>query len=562
MFFLTSCEGPQPNIKKILFFYKPFLKNHWCPLGWLFILSISWSIAETIAPYCIKLMIDEIALQTGTPQEIFPSLFWIGGLYIGLIVLLEGSLRLCHLIWIQVVPELKANIRNKSLQDFQQQPFGFFHDIPVGKAVTQYRHLSHCFEQLLSSVLYGVFPTVVSSLLAFLLMYHTSPVVALLFALWYVGMNGVTYFFARQSFAAANDQAEAETKIIGHVGDLFRNDIPRRTSASVLCSDTQIMESLQAKERDKSKKLEWISFKTDLLRGSLSLAMLLFVIIFLMIGWKKNLISLGDFSFITAICLYARRSAWMAAVQLLEIFKTLGVLSQALAPINLSKIKESPKKKKPQKLKGIITVQNLCFGYTPSKPLFHRLNFHIEPGEKIALIGPSGVGKTSLMHLLLGFYQPTSGKILFDGIDQRILGRENLQSNMAYVPQTMSLFHRTIRENIIYGNGDVSEEELFQAARHSSCHAFIQELPKGYDTIVGEDGLKLSGGQRQRIALARALLKKSAILILDEAFSALDHKNESQILDAILTNHSHKTILLISHRSHSVQKMQREIIIK
>lgn len=561
-FFPTSCKEDKTDLKKILRFYRPFLKKYRRNLIFLMALSLTWSVSETVAPYCIKLIIDKLSYQDGLPQDILRALIWMGALYMGLVILMESSLRLCHFIWIKTLPELKAKIRDKSLHSFQQQPFGFFNDTPVGKAMTHYRHLSHCFEQLLSSFIYSIFPTVISSLAALILMYPNSPIFTFLFALWYFGMNGVTYIFAKRSFKAATQQAEAETKILSHVGDLFRNDIVCRTVSWALCPDPSLTYSLQQREITQAKKLEWLSFKTDLLRGGLSLAMLLFMMIFLIGGWKKEVITLGDFAFIASMCLYARRSAWVASIQLLESFKTLGTLSQSLASLNLSVPKAQTHRTFSRNLKGNIIVQNLCFGYVPSKKILHNISFHINAGEKVALTGKSGIGKTSLVHLLLGFHQPTSGKILFDGIDQAALGNKNLRSNISYVPQMMTLFHRTIRENILYGTGHTSEKELFEAARQARCHDFIQELPKGYDTLIGEDGIKLSGGQRQRVFLARAFLKNAPILILDESFSALDHENEYQILEALLSQNVRKTLILISHRTCSVEKMERIIEIK
>lgn len=546
----------------VLNFYKPFLHKYKSPLCCLFFMPIIWCLAETIAPYLIKIIIDEIALQPYTEYSIINTLIQAGIGYTILMVIMELALRLCNFIWIQTIPKLKAEIREKALELFENQSFDFFNTHSLGKLITKYRNLSHCLERSLSHVLYGIFPTIISSFIAFLFILNISPIFAYLFGGWYVGMNFMTYIFSQKSFGASNQQTVQENKLIGYVGDLFRNQLARRISISPY-DDKKIFQKLQKREIQKSKNLEWVSFKIELLRSVLSVSMLIFMIMCLIFGWKQDLITLGDFSFVTAVCFYARRSAWVAAIELLGLFKELGIAAQSLVDL-------SPQEKPSSRLlssaltslKGGITIYNLNFSYENKEPLFTNFNLKIKPGEKIAITGPSGIGKSSLIQLLLGFYELESGKILFDTIEHKSLTQADRGYFISYVPQTTSLFHRSILQNISYGTPKALYSEIIEVAKQAQCHDFITSFPKHYETIVGEEGTKLSGGQRQRIAIAQALLRKNPILILDEAFSALDYTNETKILTTILNLYKDKTVILISHRETSIKKMDRIISLK
>ncbi len=546
--------------KLIIYFYLPFIVKYKFRFFGLFLMPILWCVAETSAPYLIKVIIDEISLggKQGN-NNIANVLVSSAIIYIALMFVMEASIRLCNFIWIQTIPQLKTEIRTKGLKDFQKQSFSFFCFTPLGDLVSKFRNLSQCFDQILSQMLYGIYPTMISSIVIFIFILNISKFFAVFFCFWYIGMNWITYHFAKKSFYTSNAQAFAENKLLGHIGDLFRNSISTRIFSSN-CIDDALTQKFQTRELLESKKLEKISFYTDSLRGLLSLAMLGIMMVSLTVGWKKGLITLGDFSFITAVCFYARRSAWMASLQLFSLFKELGILSQTLDTVPAVSEKKPLGVRNP--LAGGIDIKNVVFSYQNSHSLLKHINLCIAEGEKIGITGSSGSGKTSLIYLILGFFKPQQGSIEIGGVPLEQLSDKTLRDCISYVPQSVPLFHRTIYENIQYGSPSATKEEILRVAQKANCHEFIEKLENGYDTIIGEDGIKLSGGQRQRIALARALLKKAPILILDESFSALDQKNEIEILDNILSSKIKRTILLISHRKTSLEKMDRCIYLK
>jgi ATP-binding cassette subfamily B protein/subfamily B ATP-binding cassette protein MsbA len=202
-------------------------------------------------------------------------------------------------------------------------------------------------------------------------------------------------------------------------------------------------------------------------------------------------------------------------------------------------------------LTGDVIFRNVSFGYERGRPLLEEVSFHIHPGQKVALVGPSGTGKSTLIGLILRLYEPQRGCILLDGVDVRDYQRESLRRSIGLVLQDSVLFAATVRENIAYGQPEASSEAIEAAARHAYAHDFIMALPDGYETVVGERGCTLSGGQRQRICLARALIKQPSILILDEPTSAVDPASASMIHVAINRLHADKTVVLISHQISS-----------
>jgi len=224
----------------------------------------------------------------------------------------------------------------------------------------------------------------------------------------------------------------------------------------------------------------------------------------------------------------------------------------------------APSTVSPPRLRGDVQFDGLSFRY-PSRPamaVLDHLTLHARAGEKIALVGPSGSGKSTIVSLLLRFYEPDAGRLLIDGRAASEYSLEDLRANMAIVPQEVLLFGGSIEENIRYGRPDATLEEVVTASRQAACHEFIERFPEGYNTIVGERGVKLSGGQRQRIAIARALLKDPAILILDEATSSLDSESEHLIQQALGILLQNRTAFIIAHRLATIRKVDRIYVIE
>ena len=229
-----------------------------------------------------------------------------------------------------------------------------------------------------------------------------------------------------------------------------------------------------------------------------------------------------------------------------------------------SDIREIPEAQPLTGVEGRITLEHVSFSYSDEggDPILQDVSLQVQPGEVLALVGPSGAGKTTLVNLIPRFFDPTSGQISIDGKDLRSLQVESLRKQIGIVPQETLLFGSTVRENILYGRLEASEDEMIEAARSANAHEFIIQLPKGYDTIVGERGVKLSGGQRQRIAIARAILKDPCILLLDEATSSLDSESEGLVQEALERLMAGRTSIVIAHRLSTIQNANRIAVLE
>jgi len=224
-------------------------------------------------------------------------------------------------------------------------------------------------------------------------------------------------------------------------------------------------------------------------------------------------------------------------------------------------VTERPKARNLPRLTGEIAFERVDFGYTPERLILRDINLHVRAGEVVALVGPSGAGKTTLVQLIPRFYDPTAGRVLANGIDLRDVTIRSLRSQIGIVAQDTILFSGSVRENIVYGNPDASDDQLLAVARAAHVEEFVAELAEGYDTLLGERGTKLSGGQRQRIAIARAFLIDPRILILDEATSALDSESERLIQDALARLMRDRTSVIIAHRLSTVLHADRIVVL-
>ena len=227
-----------------------------------------------------------------------------------------------------------------------------------------------------------------------------------------------------------------------------------------------------------------------------------------------------------------------------------------------SDVKDRPGARPAAPLKGEIELEHVSFQYPDSGPILQDVNFHIQPGQVAALVGPTGAGKTTIASLIPRFYDPSEGVVRVDGMDVRSLQQKTLRQQISFVLQETLLFHGTVWANIAYGKPDATRDEIIHAAQIANAHEFIEKLPQGFDTMVGERGVTLSGGQRQRIAIARAVIRDTPILILDEASSGLDAASEKLVFEALDRLMEGKTSLVIAHRLSTIRRADIILVIK
>lgn len=252
---------------------------------------------------------------------------------------------------------------------------------------------------------------------------------------------------------------------------------------------------------------------------------------------------------------------WYTMSEIDEFNKAIGRCKQSLVALMSGlEIKDKADAAPLKVNQGQINFHNVKFHYKGNEALFEKKSIEIQAGQKVGLVGYSGGGKSTFVNLILRLYDVTDGVIFIDGHDIRDVTQDSLHESIALIPQDPTLFQRSLMENIRYGNTNATDEEVIDAAKEAHAHEFIEKLPEGYASLVGERGVKLSGGQRQRIAITRAILKNAPILILDEATSQLDSLTENLIQQTLWELMQRKTTIVIAHRLSTLLKMDRILV--
>ncbi len=283
--------------------------------------------------------------------------------------------------------------------------------------------------------------------------------------------------------------------------------------------------------------------------------------------WLGGSMTPGAIAVATALVLRFQGMSQWVMWEMSQLFENIGIVRDGISSISLPRVvSDPPGAKAIGTVKGHIRFDDVSFHYGKKSGVIEHLDLDIKPGEKIGLVGRSGAGKSTIVNLLLRFYDRESGVISIDGTDIATVQQDTLREQIGVVTQDTSLLHRSVRENILYGRPDASEEEMIAAARLAEAEDFIQTLVdlqgrQGYDAHVGERGVKLSGGQRQRVAIARVLLKNAPILVLDEATSALDSEVEAAIQGQLHLLMRNKTVIAIAHRLSTIAAMDRLVVI-
>ncbi len=277
--------------------------------------------------------------------------------------------------------------------------------------------------------------------------------------------------------------------------------------------------------------------------------------------WQAGQASVGDIVLVTSLACTILHSTRDLAVALVDLTQHVARLEEAIGTLlTPHDLPDHPEARLLQSQTGRVAFRDVTFAYPQRAPVLREFDLTIEPGQRVGLVGASGAGKSTVLSLLQRFYDVSGGSILIDGQDISLVTQDSLRQSMAIVPQDISLFHRSVMENIRYARPGATEAEVMAAAEMAHCRTFIEALPEGFDTIVGDRGVKLSGGQRQRLAIARALLKDAPILLLDEATSALDSELERAIQSALDRLMRGRTVIAIAHRLSTLKSFDRIIV--
>ena len=539
--------------KFIWHFAKPY---RWYVVG-LFCIGLLWAAYFSLNPTMVKLIID--AVSDHPTDLIEHALGPILG-FLGMALVLVGLSTAYDYLILKFTPRFKAGIIEETHAYLQQHSYNFFQTNLAGSLSNKISDLSKGAAAIVTSIIDDFFSRTLLFLFGLTTLFWVHPLFAVAMIAWSVLFFTLSYFLARKSEKYSVDYSEARSTVMGKVVDAISNIFNIKLFETRKYEHGYLRKHL-GEMIGKEQRLHWYMLKLKLVQ-SISITFLLLAMMGILIYTRLHgLITVGDFALVLTLSTAIVDETFYLALQFVSFTEDVGVCKQALSILSKQpEALDAPGAASLQVPKGKIVFENVSFNYVNGKPVYENLNLSISPGEKIGLVGLSGSGKSTLAHLLLRLYELTKGRIVIDGQDISQVTRESLVQNIALIPQDSSLFHRTVMENIRYGKLDASDDEVIEAAKKAHCHAFIAQMKDGYQTIVGERGMRLSGGQRQRIAIARAILKNAPILILDEATSALDSYTEQQIQESLYTLMQNRTALVIAHRLSTLNNMDRILV--
>jgi len=459
-----------------------------------------------------------------------------------------------------------VNLLEKRCFDvLKKQKYAFFENSFSGSLIKQANRFSRSFEIIMDWFLFQFFMNILAVTISFVIFYRQQPEFAFYFLIWVVVF--VSWNIAYSIWKLRFDKAvsEGDSKVGGAYSDAISNIFIVKTFAMEASEQAHINKTSDTVY--KRKKLAWgLMFLSFAVQGLMTFGIEL-LLIYLMIGkWQTGQFQVGEFVLFQSVMIMLIQRLWEFGRNFRNFFTALADASEMADVFRQTELEIDNSDARALTISdGEIRFNNIGFSYYPSNPqqpkLFDNFSLHIKAGEKVALVGQSGSGKSSLTKLLFRFLDPQQGSVCFDGIDARAFTFSSLRKQISMVPQQPELFHRSVRDNIAL-DADITEEQLIDAARKSHSLEFIDKLPNKFDTLVGERGIKLSGGEKQRIAIARAFLEDAPIVVLDEATSALDSLTEKQIQVAIFELIKDKTAIVIAHRLSTILSMDRIVVLE
>lgn len=549
----------QLNTRRTFRFYWKHVKKFKVFTAILIIALLGATAASLIAPYFYKVLFD-IIVDEGVRSDLLNTL-------IGIVVIIFGFHFLEWLFWriavffsIRFQSGVMGNISNECFEYMHNHSYNFFTSNFTGSLVKKVNRMVRSFEGICDNIYYEFIPLTLKVVVIFMVLFLIQPLLGIVMIVWTFLFILLNLLFIRYKWKYDIAKAKADTKMTAQLGDTITNAVTIKLFDGLKYEIKKFVKIVDdwVKKTRKSWNLE------ETIRATQHFAIIVLELIVFIIAikyWEKGLLTAGDFIWIQAYLISLFEKIWNFGRIMQNTFRDLAD-AEEMTEILHTKFEIANKKgaKKLSVIRGKIEFEKVRFSYEKTDKVINNLSLKIKPGEKIAFVGPSGGGKTTVTKLILRFFDIQKGKILIDGQNVKNVTQESLRSQISLVPQDPILFHRTLLENIRYGQRDATDEEVVASAKLARCHDFIMKFPKKYDTYVGERGIKLSGGERQRVAIARAILANNPILILDEATSSLDSYSESLIQEALQNLMKNKTTLIIAHRLSTIMKMDKIIV--
>jgi ATP-binding cassette, subfamily B, heavy metal transporter len=551
------------TLRKLL----PYLWRYRWRVGIALAFLLAAKLANVGVPLLLKRLVDSLAIQPGAPGSVAAVMLVVP---VGLVVA-YGALRLSTSLFTELRELIFAKATEGTARSISLQVFRHLHALSLrfhlerqtGGMTRDIERGTRAVHSLISYSLYSILPTLIEVTLVLTLL-------AVKFDAWFAGITLIA-LVAYISFTVT--VTEWRTVFRRQMNELDSTAHSRAIDSLLNYETVKYFNNEDFEARRYDENLERLRRATLKSQSTLSLLntgqqMIIATALVAMLwratqGVVDGRMTLGDLVMVNAFMIQLYIPLNFLGVIYREIKQSLTDLNKMFTLLEREReIADAPGSHDLQVSQGVVRFENVNFAYDPDRPILHDVSFEIPPGKTVAVVGPSGAGKSTLARLLYRFYDVGGGRITIDGQDIREVTQTSLRQQIGIVPQDTVLFNDTVEYNIAYGRPGAGRAEVEAAARAAHIHAFISATPKGYDTMVGERGLKLSGGEKQRVAIARTLLKDPPVLIFDEATSALDSANERAIQAELRSAAQGKTALVIAHRLSTVVDAHEIVVLQ
>ncbi|MGC0990920.1 ABC transporter ATP-binding protein [Pantoea agglomerans] len=547
-------------------FYLYYLRQVWPSFAALLVVGLASALIEVSLFSYLSRIIDMV--NHSTPASLFrdnwPILLWMGAVAL----ILRPIFIALHdmLVHQSISPSMTSMIRWQNHNYVLRQSLNFFQNDFAGRIAQRIMLTGSSLRDSAVQLVDAIWHVLIYAVTSLVLFAGADWRLMIPLILWMVAYSASLRFFVPRVKARSVVSSESRSKLMGTIVDGYTNIATIKLFAHSDLERQYAREAIQ-EQTEKTQNAGRMVTSMDLTLSALNGLLIVSTSGLALWLWSQSLISVGAIALATGLVIrLVNMSGWIMWV-VNGIFENIGTVQDGLKTIAQPlSVQDAPQAKQLKVTRGNIRFEDVRFDYGGGRQVINGFNLDIKPGEKIGLIGPSGAGKSTLVNLLLRLYDLNAGRIVIDDQDIAAVTQESLRSQIGMITQDTSLLHRSIRENLLYGRPDASEEELQLAIHRARADEFIPLLSDslgrtGLDAHVGERGVKLSGGQRQRVAIARVLLKDAPVLIMDEATSALDSEVEAAIQESLESLMQGKTVIAIAHRLSTIAKMDRLVVL-
>ncbi|MEN4565200.1 ABC transporter ATP-binding protein [Pantoea agglomerans] len=547
-------------------FYLYYLRQVWPSFAALLVVGLASALIEVSLFSYLSRIIDMV--NHSTPASLFrdnwPILLWMGAVAL----ILRPIFIALHdmLVHQSISPSMTSMIRWQNHNYVLRQSLNFFQNDFAGRIAQRIMLTGSSLRDSAVQLVDAIWHVLIYAVTSLVLFAGADWRLMIPLILWMVAYSASLRFFVPRVKARSVVSSESRSKLMGTIVDGYTNIATIKLFAHSDLERQYAREAIQ-EQTEKTQNAGRMVTSMDLTLSALNGLLIVSTSGLALWLWSQSLISVGAIALATGLVIrLVNMSGWIMWV-VNGIFENIGTVQDGLKTIAQPlSVQDAPQAKQLKVTRGNIRFEDVRFDYGGGRQVINGFNLDIKPGEKIGLIGPSGAGKSTLVNLLLRLYDLNAGRIVIDDQDIAAVTQESLRSQIGMITQDTSLLHRSIRENLLYGRPDASEEELQLAIHRARAYEFIPLLSDslgrtGLDAHVGERGVKLSGGQRQRVAIARVLLKDAPVLIMDEATSALDSEVEAAIQESLESLMQGKTVIAIAHRLSTIAKMDRLVVL-